>query len=181
MTLARRLVEAPPSVRWHLARTRGLLYRRAFGGFGPGTVVVRPHVLRGVDRIRLGAGCAVHDRVWLQAEGDAGAITVGDRVYVGHDVHVHAIDPVTVGDDVVLADGVFVASTDHHRGDPAAVRGTGPISIGDHVFVGQRAVVLGGVSIGAGATVGAGAVVTRDVPAGATVAGVPARVVGATP
>ncbi len=180
MRAVRRLVEAPPSVRWHLASMRSPLYRRAFAAFGPGTVLVRPRVLRGVDHISLGAGCAVYDGVWLQAES-GGSITVGDRVYFGHDVHVHAIDPVTVGDDVVLADGVFVGSTDHGRADRTEVRGTGPVVIGDRAFVGQRAVVLGGVLVGAGATVGAGAVVTRDVPAGATVVGVPARVVGEAP
>lgn len=179
MSLARRLVEAPPSLRWHLARLQNPVRRRAFAHYGPGTVVVRPRVLRGVDRISLGAGCAVNPGAWLQAEGDAGRISVGDRVYLGHDVHVHSIDPVVVGSDVVLADGVFVGSADHGRSARDAVHGTGPITIGDRVFVGQRAVVLGGVTIGDGATVGAGAVVTRDVPAGATAVGVPARVVDA--
>ena len=178
MTLTRRVVEAPPSVRWHLGRLRTALYRRAFAGIGPGTVIVRPLRLRGVERITLGAGCAVYEGAWLQAEGTEGSITIGDRAYVGHDVHVHAIDPIRIGDDVVLADGVFVATTDHGRTDRSAVHGTGPVVIGDRVFVGQRAVVLGGVTIGDGATVGAGAVVTRDVPAGATVGGVPARLIG---
>lgn len=179
MSLARRVVEAPPSVRWHVGRVRTALYRRAFAGIGPGTVIVRPLRLRGVERITLGAGCAVYEGAWLQAEGADGSITVGDRAYLGHDVHVHAIDPIRIGNDVVLADGVFVATTDHGRTDRGAVHGTGPVVIGDRVFLGQRAVVLGGVTIGDGATVGAGAVVTRDVPAGATVGGVPARVIGA--
>ncbi|NHA68780.1 acyltransferase [Phycicoccus flavus] len=177
MSTARRVVEAAPGLRWHLARARGPLYRRAFAGFGPGSVIVAPLALRGVERITVGAGCAIYERVWLQAEA-GGSITLGDRVYVGHDVHLHSIDPVGVGSDTVLADGVFVASTDHDRSDRSRVHGTGPVHIGDRVFLGQRAVVLGGVTIGDGATVGAGAVVTRDVPAGATVAGVPARPVG---
>ncbi|MCS6711628.1 hypothetical protein JSY14_06145 [Brachybacterium sp. EF45031] len=80
-----------------------------------------------------------------------------------------------IGTDCVLADGVFIASTDHDRENRHAVHGTGPIMIGDRVFIGQRAIVLGGVTIGDGATIAAGAVVTRDVPAGAVVAGVPAR------
>ncbi|WP_392545005.1 acyltransferase [Oryzobacter telluris] len=178
MTLARRVVESPPSVRWHLARLKNPVYRRTFRQFGAGTVIVRPHILRGVDRISLGAGCAIHDRAWLQAEGERGDLVIGDGSYLGHDVHLHAIDPVRIGAGCVLADGVFVATSDHERADRSAVRGTGPVTVGDRVFIGQRAVVLGGVTIGEGATVGAGAVVTHDVPAGATVAGVPARVVG---
>jgi acetyltransferase-like isoleucine patch superfamily enzyme len=173
--LARRLVEAAPSVRWHAARIRNPVYRLAFASVGPRTVIVRPRILRGVARITIGADCAIHDGAWIQAEGEHGAVDIGDRVYLGHDVHVHSIDPVRIGSGCVLADRVFIASTDHARDDRHAAVGTGAIEIGDDVFLGQGAVVLGGVTIGSGATVGAGAVVTRSVPAGTTVVGVPAR------
>lgn len=176
MSLVRRVVELRPSLRWHLGWIRTSLTRSAFGSLGAGTVIVRPHALRGVDRIHLGAGCAIYEDVWLQCEPGPGAtITIGDRTYLGNGVHVHAIDPVRIGSGCVLADGVLVASTDHDRVDRHQVHGTGPVTIGDDVFLGQRAVVLGGVTIGDGATVGAHSVVTCDVAPGATVAGIPAR------
>jgi serine O-acetyltransferase len=63
-----------------------------------------------------------------------------------------------------------------HQVTIGAEKGASPI-IGDNVFIGAGAKVLGGVTIGSGAKVGANAVVVDDVPAGATVVGVPARVV----
>ena len=172
---ARRLAASPASLRWRVGRaTTRLVYSRAFGGIGDGTVVVRPHKLQGVERIHLGERCSVFEGAWLAAEA-GGELRVGDRTYIGHDVHLHALDPVTIGSDCVIADGVFVGSSDHDRDDRHRVHGTGSITIGNRVFLGQRSVVLGGVTIGDGATVGAHAVVTRDVEPGQTVVGIPAR------
>jgi acetyltransferase-like isoleucine patch superfamily enzyme len=176
VNLARTLVESPRSLRWHLARARtAALYRPAFAGLGSGSVIVRPHQLRGVDKITIGRDCAIYEGAWLAVEDGGGPLTIGDGTYLGHAVHLHAIDPVRIGSRCVLADGVYVTSTDHDRADRHRTHGTGPVTIGDGVFLGQRAVVLGGVTIGDGATVAAHAVVTRDVEAGAVVAGVPAR------
>ncbi len=179
MTFARRVVEAPPSLRWHLARTRGPLHRRAFASYGKGTVIVRPEVLRGTDRIEVGARCAVYDGVWLQVEAGGGPLVIEDDVYLGHRVHVHALDPIRIGSGAMIVDDVYIGSADHGRRDRSEVRGSGAVRIGSDVFIGQRAIVLGGVTIGDGATIGAGAVVTRDVPAGAVAAGVPASVIEA--
>ena len=179
--LVRRVVEAPPSVRWHLGRARTALSRPAFAALGRGTVIVRPRVLRGVRRISIGANCAIYDGVWLQVEEGGGMLTIADDVYLGHGVHIHCVDHVSVGTATMIVDDVYIGSADHGSADRSQVQGTGEVMIGKRVFIGQRAVVLGGVTIGDGATVGAGAVVTRDVPAGATVVGVPARVIGTAP
>lgn len=179
MTVARRLAELRPGLRWHSGQAvTQLLYSRAFGSIGAGTVIVRPHRLQGVERIHLGSGCSVFEGAWLASEPGGGELRIGDRTYLGHDVHLHALDPVTIGSGCVIADGVFVGSSDHDREDRHRVHGTGAITIGDNVFLGQRCVVLGGVTIGDGATVGAHAVVTKDVAPGQTVVGIPARPVG---
>ncbi|WP_106818036.1 acyltransferase [Janibacter massiliensis] len=178
MTLARRLTEAPPSLRWHVGALRSrALYSRSFGSFGRGSVIVSPRILRGVERIHVGSGCAIYPGAWLQSEPGGGPIEIGDDAYIGHDFHAHAGDPIRIGRHVGIADGVFIGSVIAGFITGGAPEGAGPITIGTNVFLGQRAIVMGGVTIGDGAKVAAGAVVTKDVPAGAVAAGVPARII----
>lgn len=136
---------------------------------------MRPFNLVGADRIHIGRDCSLVDGVWLAVEEGGGPLTIGDDVSFAPGCHVHSQDPITIGDRCVLAEGVYIGSADHDRHDRAGVTPSGPVRIGAGVFLGIRSVVLGGVTIGDGATVGAHAVVTRDVAAGATVVGVPAR------
>lgn len=178
--LAIRIATAPASVRWRLGEllTR-TLYPHAFGALGKGSVIVLPRKLRRPDRIFIGREVKIYEGSWLAVEDmEQGAIHIGDGTYFGHDVHLHAADPIFVGKDCWFADGVYVGAADHGRENRHEIPTTGPVRIGDNVFIGQRAIVLGGVTIGDGATIGAAAVVTRDVAPGAVVAGVPARELG---
>lgn len=173
--LARLLVEKRAGLRYRRAQLGMPVMRAAFASIGTGTVVVSPLMLMGVERISLGTDVLVRDGAWLATEGERSRLVVGDNCYIGHRVHLHSIDPVELGRRCVLADNVMVTSTDHGRTDRHDVHGTGAVTIGDDVFLGQNVVVLGGVHIGHGATVAAGAVVVSDVPAGAVVGGVPAK------
>ena len=56
-------------------------------------------------------------------------------------------------------------------------RNTNPVHIGNHVWIGTRVTILNGVNIGEGAVIAAGSLVTKDVPAGSLVGGVPAKVI----
>ena len=174
------LTEKRTGARWHVASAlSAAVYSRAFASFGRGSVIVAPERLRNCSRISVGVGCTLFEGCWLQAETQASWLELGDHNYVGRRGHLHAVGSVVIGSGCVIADNVFIGDSEHIPGDLDDVRSRGAIRIGDRVFVGVGAVILGGVTIGDDAIVGANAVVTKDVPAGAVVAGSPARVLHA--
>lgn len=137
---------------------------------------IRRRICRGIFR-RAGVGINIEKGAYF---GEGSQIEIGDHSGIGVDCHV--VGPVRIGNDVMMATGVIVL-TQHHRFDrldvPMRLQGyhpPEPVTIGDDVWLGARAIIMPGVSIGRGAIVAAGAVVTHDVPAYAIVGGVPARV-----
>ncbi|HUO87062.1 MAG TPA: DapH/DapD/GlmU-related protein [Thermoanaerobaculia bacterium] len=97
---------------------------------------------------------------------------IGGGCIIVHGIGLVVGGLVVVGEDVTLLHGVTLGEV---RFDELAYP-----RIGDRVTVGAGAAVLGGITVGDGAVIGAGAVVIADVPPGASVAGVPARVLGIT-
>jgi acetyltransferase-like isoleucine patch superfamily enzyme len=105
----------------------------------------------------------------------------GRNVFVNHGCTAMDLGGIDIGDDVMLGPNVQLISSGHPL-DPATRRRsitTAPIRIGRGAWLAAGAMVLQGVTVGDDAVVAAGAVVTRDVPPGTLVAGVPARVVRA--
>lgn len=111
-------------------------------------------------------------------------IVIGDDVGVsGCTISAHR--SVRVGNRVLIGSGALVTDSDAHPVDPDERRQMKDgvslsVVIEDDVFVGARAIVLKGVTIGRGSVIGAGAVVVRDVPPYSIVAGNPAKVVGSS-
>jgi maltose O-acetyltransferase len=135
---------------------RASILRELFGRVGPGSWVEPPFY--------CDYGSNLH---------------VGDRFYANTGCIVLDCDHVEIGSRVKLGPAVQLLAVSHPL--DASQRALGleygePIVLGDDVWIGGGAIVLGGVTIGDRAVVGAGSVVTRDVPADAIVAGNPARV-----
>jgi len=170
------LVELPPRTRWKLAALRMTLIRGAFGHVGRNTVIVRPERIRGARGITIGESTAIYEDAWLQAE-PGGRLSIGDGVYIGRRAHFHAAGNVTIGSGCYITDEVVISDGEHDRRQLDVVTSRGDIRLGERVFVGNGAMILGGVTVGDGAQIAARAVVTRDVPAGSTVAGTPAKVI----
>jgi acetyltransferase-like isoleucine patch superfamily enzyme len=140
------------------------------GVFLPTTFVVQPGGSCTVDggfRLMTGSSVIVEPGADLHlASGfinNGAKISCFTKISVGEGAH--------IGPEAVLMDG------DSHAIAPSTGPISAPIEIGDHVWIGARAIVLKGVTIGDGAVVAAASVVTKDVEAGTLVAGSPARYV----
>jgi acetyltransferase-like isoleucine patch superfamily enzyme len=109
--------------------------------------------------------------------GDFRHLTTGKNCYLGKNVTLDLAAPLTLGDEIILAAGCIVLTHQDCGGRRMGLyypRKTGPVTVGDGCWIGARAVILAGVSLGECAVVGAGAVVTHDVPPFTVVCGVPA-------
>jgi acetyltransferase-like isoleucine patch superfamily enzyme len=128
---------------------------------------------------------------WLKALGKGTGVQMGCRFLNGRKVELgdrNVINfgclfdgrkfRITTGSDVSIGPEASILTLGHDPQSPDFADRGGDVVIGDRVWIGYRAIILPGVTIGEGAVVAAGAVVTRDIEAYTIVAGSPARKVG---
>lgn len=143
----------------------------------PSVVLLGRVSLLGTRRITLGQRLYVYPGQHWETQG-TGRLHIGDGVVLSCGVHLVAFAGVQIGAGTMIGEYASVRDANHRRG-AGPLRDSGhdaaAIVIGQGVWIGRGAAVLAGVHIGNGAVVAANAVVTRDVPAGAVVGGVPAR------
>ena len=130
-------------------------------------------------------------RPWLQSMGHGSGVQLHCRFLHGHGVALGARSVINhgclldgrrfsiqIGADASIGPEAAILTLGHDPRSPEFADRGGPVTIGDYAWIGFRAIVLPGVSIGKGAVVGAGAVVSRNVPPFTIVAGNPARPIG---
>jgi acetyltransferase-like isoleucine patch superfamily enzyme len=129
---------------------------------GP-NVSFAPNVsFRNAERITIGAGSHIGEHSIIWAGNSTGRIVFGEKCLLAPHVTITASNYGT-------EPGEFIMDQPKVEKD---------VLVGDDVWLGANTVVLAGVTIGDGVVVAAGAVVTRDVPPGAIIGGVPAKVIG---
>lgn len=126
----------------------------------------------GAGKILIGDDVDFRLGVILEVRSAQAHIRLGDRVFINDWVYIAADQEISIGRDSLLSWGVSVFDTNMHGLD--GDRGARPVSIGEHVWIGAKAMILPGVSVGDGAVIGAGSVVTRDVRPGMLAVGNPA-------
>ena len=140
--------------------------------------------------VRRGASMRIGRWVWI-GTGNAlrcheGELYIGDNTIFGTDNTVNCYAGVYIGPECLFADSVYIVDFDHNYWDPViSIRSQGiskqPVRLEGDIWVGEKASILRGVTVGRGSVIGAMSLVNRDVPPYAVVGGIPARVLGWRP
>ena len=108
---------------------------------------------------------------------DGGNLIIGDNCVINGKCRIDTSGPVTIGRHVSISQEVCILTGDHNLNSPVFEGQRAPVVIEDYVWIGTRAMILKGCTIGKGAIVAGGALVTKDVAPYSVVAGVPAKAV----
>jgi maltose O-acetyltransferase len=125
---------------------------------------------------RLGSG-----EIMIQPRSPTSEIIIGKENWFNNNTVLCANERIAIGNHCQIGDQVAVYDCEFHEINPAtrnrSAGPTGPVSIGNNVWLGSRVMVLKGVSIGDNSVVGAMSVVTKSIPANCVAAGIPAKVI----
>ncbi len=162
-----------------IVKTRGVWYKHKFQTVGNGLEVGGNVGICGSGKVIAGQNLRLNKNVTLSTFSARAKIEIGNGVLINNSTFIGAHEQITIGDDTMIAAEVLIVDTDWHGidGQPPQER---PIRIGCHVWIGLRAIILEGVTIGDNSVVGAGSVVTKSVASNSVVAGNPARFIRET-
>jgi acetyltransferase-like isoleucine patch superfamily enzyme len=161
---------------------------RSIASVGPRLRIEQMPYIRGPGVLCLGADVYISGKIGISFSRHTDTppeLKIGDRTFVGHQCAFSAARSIAIGSECLISGGVRIQDNDGHpldaarrrAGEPVSAEDIRPVVVKDGAWIGTRAIILKGVTIGENAIVGAGAVVTGHVPDGAIVAGNPARVV----
>lgn len=161
-------------------KLRAWLLRAGTDSMGPNCYVERNCRFRGQKNISMGTQVSIGSNCHFFS--DYGMVRIGNNTSFNINCNINASvgGEIHIGRDCLVGPGVIIHSSNHKFDDlsiPIRFQGhnCADIMIGDNVWIGANAIILGGVNVGEGAVIAAGAVVNKDVLKNTIVGGVPAR------
>jgi acetyltransferase-like isoleucine patch superfamily enzyme len=163
-----------------------------FKYFGDKSIIMSPIDLKGGKCISIGEHVSIGKNsiinAWEKYQNDTyiPSIIIGNNTHLGEGCHISAITKIIIGNNVLSGRRVSIIDNAHGESSledftkPPAKRklaSKGPIIIEDNVWIGDKATILSGVTIGENSIIGANSVVTKNVPANSIVGGVPAKII----
>jgi maltose O-acetyltransferase len=139
---------------------------------------IRNFYLTRIMRVSIGKDTHISMRVFVTGYPSRANVRIGDNCVINRETYLDGRVGVTIGNNVNVSFQACILSLHHDHNDAAFPAVGGTVTICDHAWIGARAILLPGVTVGEGAVVAAGAVVTRDVGPYEVVGGVPARKIG---
>lgn len=161
----------------------------ALGSLGARSFIQRPRTLRGSRDIYVGQETQILSGASISALSQYGdkvyepKIHIGDRVYIGRHAYMTAVQGITIEDDCVLSEHVYITDLNHGFNPmhgaimKQSLESKGPVRIGRNCFLGYRAAVMPGVTLGEWCVVGAHSVVTHSFPSYSMIGGAPAHLI----
>lgn len=131
-------------------------------------------VLLNAGGLRVGRSGVLRDQQFTSGH----RVSIGDNSFVNIGCLFDSAAPISIGDDVHVGPGVALLTSAHDIGPASRRAGTNsprPITVHDGVWIGARATIMPGVTVGQGCVIAAGAIVTKDADPNGVYAGTPAR------
>jgi acetyltransferase-like isoleucine patch superfamily enzyme len=160
--------------------------RGRFRRFGAGSTVEPTSSFNWPSAVEIGERVEIRELAWfncLPREDGKPSLVIGDGCYLGRFVHINAFNDIRLESDVMIADRVYIADTDHFYKDPEVPimhqgdQIKGPVLLKKGCWIGTGAAILPGVTVGRNAVVGPNTVLHKDVPDYGMAFGNPAKVV----
>lgn len=177
-------------------RLVSIYYSRVFNECGSNLSISNPINILNPQSIIIGSNFVARKNLKLRAFTEFNLqkfnplIKIGNNVNIETDCHIGCINQIIIGDNVLIASGVYISDHTHGSADFSDIEmaplqriltSKGPIVIENNVWIGERVVILADVRIGKYSIIGANAVVTKEIPSYSIVAGVPAKVIKTIP
>jgi acetyltransferase-like isoleucine patch superfamily enzyme len=148
-----------------------------------------PRKISGTSCIEIGDRTNIHPNSWISAITKYGEfkfspmISIGSDVYIGHNVCITSMSSIFIADECVLSEHVYITDLFHGLNPNSGLimeqklNSKGGVKIGKSSFIGYRACIMPGVTLGKHCVVGANSVVTQSFPDYSMVAGCPAKII----